>query len=72
MNRRTMINYTPKQMPIIWDICKQGDSLHDIAIMFDKYHSSIMHTIHQTGGYRSPARKLHRLALSLNERETLD
>lgn len=68
MKRRTRINYTPEQKAIIWDRYKQGDSLHDIARMFDRYHSSIMPTIHQTGGYRPPVRKRHRLALSLDER----
>lgn len=54
---------------VIRDRYKQGDSLHDIARMFDRYHSSIMPTIHQTGGYRPPVRKRHPLALSLDERE---
>ncbi len=57
MKRRTRIYYTPEQKAIIWDRYKQGDSLHDIARMFDRYHSSIMPTIHQTGGYRSPRPK---------------
>ena len=71
MKRRTRINYTPEQKAIIWDRYKQGDSLHDIARMFDRYHSSIMPTIHQTGGYRPPVRKRHPLALSLYEREEI-
>ncbi|ARA75349.1 IS30 family transposase [Pectobacterium brasiliense] len=71
MKRRTRINYTPEQKAIIWDRYKQGDSLHDIARMFDRYHSSIMPTIHQTGGYRPPVRKRHPLALSLDEREEI-
>ena len=61
MKRRTRINYTPEQKAIIWDRYKQGDSLHAIARMFDRYHSSIMPTIHQTGGYRPPVLKRHRL-----------
>ena len=71
MKRRTRINYTPEQKAIIWNRYKQGDSLHDIARMFDRYHSSIMPTIHQTGGYRPPVRKRHPLALSLYEREEI-
>ncbi|EQS75372.1 transposase [Escherichia coli] len=71
MKRRTRINYTPEQKAIIWDRYKQGDSLHDIARMFDRYHSSIMPTIHQTGGYRPPVRKRYRLALSLDKREEI-
>ncbi|MCW0344915.1 hypothetical protein NB703_003008 [Pantoea ananatis] len=56
MKRRTWINYTPEQKAIIWDRYKQFDSLHDIASMFDRFHSSIMPTIHQTSGYRPPGR----------------
>jgi DNA-binding MarR family transcriptional regulator len=70
MKRRTRINYTPEQKAIIGtDISKV--ILYDIARMFDRYHSSIMPTIHQTGGYRPPVRKRHRLALSLDEREEI-
>lgn len=71
MKRRTRIYYTPEQKAIIWDRYKQGDSLHDIARMFDRYHSSIMPAIRQTGGYRPPVRRRHRLALSLDEREEI-
>jgi hypothetical protein len=71
MKRRTRIYYTPEQKAIIWDRYEQGDSLHDIAGMFDRYHSSVMPTIHQTGGCRPPVRKRHRLALSLDEREEI-
>ncbi|WP_237388194.1 IS30 family transposase [Xenorhabdus sp. Sc-CR9] len=71
MKKRKRIYYTPEQKAVIWDRYKQGDSLHDIARMFDRYHSSIMPTIYQTGGYRPPVRKRHRLSLSLDEREEI-
>ncbi len=71
MKRRTRIYYKPEQKAIILDRYKQGDSLLDIARMFDRYHSSVMSTIHQTGGYRPLVRKRHRLALSHNEREEI-
>ena len=45
--------------------------MHDIARIFDRYYSSIMPTIHQTGGHRSSVRKRYRLALSLYEREDI-
>ena len=53
MKRRTHINFTPEQKAIIWDRYKQGDSLHDIARMFDRYHSSITPTMswHSKLGY---------------------
>jgi len=71
VKRRTRIYYTPEKKAIIRDRYKQGDYLHDIASMFDRYHSSVMHNIHQTGGYRPPVRKQHRLALLLDEREEI-
>ncbi len=71
MKPRKRIYYTPQQKAIIWDRYKQGDSLHEIARMFDRYHSSIMPTIYQTGGFRPPVRKRHRLSLSLDEREEI-
>lgn len=71
MKQRRRIYYSPEQKALIWDRYKQGDSLHDIARMFDRYHSSIMPTIYQTGGYRPPERKRHRLSLTLREREEI-
>ncbi|MDF7225062.1 IS30 family transposase [Proteus mirabilis] len=71
MKPRKRIYYTPEQKAIIWDRYKQGDSLHEIARMFDRYHSSIMPTIYQTGGFRPPVRKRHKLSLSLDEREEI-
>ncbi|MDQ0627666.1 UNVERIFIED_ORG: hypothetical protein C7430_12415 [Pantoea agglomerans] len=71
MKHRTHIYYAPEQKEIIWDRYKQGDSPHDIARMFDRYHSSIMPTIHQTGGYYPLVRKRHRLDLSHDESEKI-
>lgn len=42
MKRRARINHAPEQKAIIWDRYKRGDSLHNIARMFNRYHSSIM------------------------------
>lgn len=71
MKQRERIYYSPEQKALIWDRYKRSDSLHDIARMFDRFHSSIMPTIYQTGGYRPPERKRHPLSLSLNEREEI-
>lgn len=71
MSRRKRIYYSPQQKALIWDRYKQGDSLHEIARMFDRYHSSIMPTIYATGGYRPPERKRHPTSLSLSEREEI-
>ncbi len=71
MKQRKRIYYSPEQKALIWDRYKRGDSLHDIARMFDRFHSSIMPTIYQTGGYRPPERKRHPQSLSLDEREEI-
>ena len=71
MKQRKRIYYTPEQKSLIWDRYKQGDSLHDIARMFDRYHSSVMPTIYQSGGYRPPERKRHPNSLTLDEREEI-
>lgn len=71
MKQRKRIYNTPEQKALIWDRYKQGDSLHDIARMFDRFHSSIMPTIYQTGGYRPPQGKRHPQSLSLDEREEI-
>ena len=71
MKQRNRIYYSPEQKALIWDRYKQGDSLHEIARMFDRYHSSIMPTIYASGGFRPPERKRHPASLSLSEREEI-
>ena len=71
MKQRKRIYYTPTQKSLIWDRYKRGDSLHDIARMFDRNHSSVMPTIYQTGGYRPPERKRHPRSLTLGDREEI-
>jgi hypothetical protein len=45
MKQRKRIYYSPEQKSLIWDRYKQGDSLNDIARMFERSHSSIIPTI---------------------------
>lgn len=71
MKQRKRIYYSPEQKALIWDRYKQGDSLHEIARMFDRYHSSIMPTIYASGGIRPPELKRHPQSLTLSEREEI-
>lgn len=71
MPYRKRIYYSPEQRALIWERYKKGDSLHDIARMFDRNHSSIMPTIYRTGGYRPPERHRNPLSLTLSEREEI-
>ena len=71
MKRRKRIIYTAEKRALMWDRYQQGDSLADIARLFDRYHSSIEHIIAETGGIRPPARKRSSRCLSLSEREEI-
>ena len=68
---RTRIYYTKEYRDLIWDRWQKGDSLHDIARLFDRYHSSIYSIISKSGGIRPRERKRSRYALTLPEREEI-
>ena len=71
MKQRPRIYYTDTDKAMMWDRWQKGDSLHDIARLFDRYHSSVRGILAKTGGIRPPERKRSRLALTLSERETI-
>lgn len=68
---RKRIYYTAQQRSLMWDRYQQGDSLHDIARMFDRFHSSIGRIIHESGGIRPAEPRRSSRALSLSEREEI-
>jgi hypothetical protein len=41
MKQRPRIYYSEAQKTLMWDRWQKGDSLHDIARLFDRGHSSI-------------------------------
>jgi IS30 family transposase len=55
----------------MWERWQSGDSLHDIARLFDRYHSSVAGILQKAGGIRAPPRRRSRLALLLSEREEI-
>lgn len=71
MNRRRSIYYTAKQRTFIWERYKQGDSLHDIAKSFDRFHSSIRRIIEVSGGIQPAKRKRSEISLTPEEREEI-
>jgi IS30 family transposase len=71
MKYRTRIYYTDSQKAVMWERWQQGDSLHQIARLFDRPHTSIRGILAETGGIRPPTRCRSRLALSLAEREEI-
>jgi len=71
MKRRRRIYYSTEQKNLMWDRWQAGDSLHEIARLFDRGHSSIQGVLSETGGIRPRPRRRSRLALTLAEREEI-
>ncbi|MBG6311026.1 IS30 family transposase [Pseudomonas aeruginosa] len=71
MKQRPRIYYTESQKALMWDRWKAGDSLQQIAQLFDRNHSSIQRILAETGGIRPATRRRSRLALTLVEREEI-
>lgn len=69
MKQRTRIYYTESQKAVMWDRWQKGESLHEIARLFDRGHSSVQGMISAAGGIRPAKRKRSSIALSLSERE---
>jgi IS30 family transposase len=71
MARRSPIYYSDTQKALMWERWKAGDTLHQIAHLFDRSHSSVNRILAETGGIRPPHRRRSRLALTLPEREEI-
>lgn len=71
MKQRPRIYYTESQKALMWERWRQGDSLQQIAQLFDRNHSSVQRILVETGGIRPPPRRRSRLALTLAEREEI-
>ena len=71
MRQRPRIYYTESQKALMWERWQKGDSLQQIAQLFDRNHSSVQGILVQTGGIRPARRHRSRLALTLAEREEI-
>jgi IS30 family transposase len=71
MRRRPRTYYTDTQKALMWERWKKGETLHQIAKLFDRPHTSIRGILAESGGIRPPERRRSRLALSLAEREEI-
>ncbi len=71
MKQRPRIYYTEEQKSLMWDRWQKGESLHEIARLFDRHHPSIQRILSETGGIRPAKRYRSRLALTLVEREEI-
>ena len=55
----------------MWERWKKGESLQQIAQLFDRNHSSVNRILAETGGIRPAQRCRSQLALTLAEREEI-
>jgi len=68
---RPRIYYTESQRALMWERWQKGESLQQIAQLFDRNHSSIQGILAVTGGIRPAPRRRSRLVLTLAEREEI-
>ncbi len=71
MKYRKRIYYSEKQKALMWDRWQAGDSLHEIARLFDRHHSSVRGIFERSGGMRPVARRRSARSLTLAEREEI-
>lgn len=68
---RTRTYYTESQKALMWERWKKGESLHQIAALFNRHHPSVAGILAQTGGIQPAARTRSKLALTAAEREEI-
>jgi len=71
MKYRKRIYYTEADKALMWDRWQKGNSLHEIARLFDRPHSSVRGILERTGGIRPPTRRRSSRSLTLSEREEI-
>ena len=71
MKKRPRIYSTQSQKALMWERWREGESLHQIAQLFDRAHSSVRSILAEAGGIRPVKRCRSPLALTLAEREEI-
>lgn len=71
MKQRTRIYYSDTQKALMWDRWRLGESLQQIAQLFDRNHSSVGRILAESGGIRPAQRHRSSRSLSLAEREEI-
>jgi IS30 family transposase len=71
MKHRKRIYYSEAQRAQMWDRWQKGETLHAIARLFNRGHSSISRILTVSGGIQPRQRSRSRLALTLSEREMI-
>lgn len=68
---RKRIYYTESQKALMWERWRRGESLQQIAQLFDRNHSSVQRILALSGGIQPPQRRRSARVLSLDEREEI-
>jgi len=71
MKQRTRTFYSDSQKAMMWERWREGESLHKIAQLFDRAHTSVRNILARTGGIRPAQHCRSRLALTTAEREEI-
>jgi IS30 family transposase len=71
MKRRTRTYYTDAQKALMWERWREGWTLHQIAQLFNRAHTSVQNILSRTGGIRPPLRRRCPRSLTLAEREEI-
>jgi hypothetical protein len=71
MKYRTWIYCTDEKKALMWDRWQESDSIHDIARLFDRYHSPVQGIFARCVSIRSPIRRRSERSLKLAEREEI-
>ncbi len=71
MKYRTRTFYADSQKALMWERWKEGATLHQIAKLFDRGHTSVQKILAGTGGIPPADRHRARVALTLAEREEI-
>lgn len=69
--RRPRICYTESQRALMWERWRKGETLQQIAKLFDRHHPSIARILGESGGIRPRERCRSASALTLGEREEI-
>lgn len=71
MKYRTRTYCTAAQKAMMWERWRQDWTLHQIAQLFNRAHTSVQGILARTGGIRPPTRRRSARALTLVEREEI-
>ncbi|SDE00471.1 Helix-turn-helix domain-containing protein [Cupriavidus sp. YR651] len=71
MKQRPRIYYSETQKALMRDRWRKGDTIHEIARLFDRGHSSVQRILSDAGGIRPAQRHRAARALTFAEREEI-